>query len=115
MSKEPEMLRELAKLQDSEIAHGRTFPGHRDALLGYGDKMMGEVDLRAILRRLEAAERVCEKAGFIPCEMLARFLDNEDAKGRWPSSGHDNQAQRDLRSLDAALRAYRALDGEETQ
>lgn len=72
-------------------------------------------DLRAILRRLEAAERVCEKAGFIPCEMLARFFDNEDAKGRWPSSGHDNQAQRDLRSLDAALRAYRALDGEETQ
>ncbi len=51
-------------------------------------------DLRRILRRLEAAERVCEKI-----EVL--IAEPDDAE--------------DWRPVHKALAAYRALDGEETK
>lgn len=51
-------------------------------------------DLRAILRRLEAAERVT-----LAAEAMKEMVEGKEDWGE----------------MNAALRAYRALDGEETQ
>lgn len=100
MSKELEMLREMAK-QFAEIAPFVRCPKCDTAQEVYthiDDRMVNAADLRRILARLEAAERVADVVADAEIELR---------------DDHIRVAQIDYEQLANALRAYRALDTKE--